>query len=768
MLELKDVLYNVVIKRSILAKAIDDNLVTNFNYNPRAMYTSYRDAYNKTDTIVSYSFSVNELARFTDDPTKLNQMLKNKDYIYIHLNKMEIEELLNTKRASVLKEYVEYNEYYRMLMGLPRMKMQGGTLIEDEAYFVYLPKDVKLQGVDNTIPLHRQPALAITTIINSGELDKLIVKHPTFQYLHFLGKGITPFQAREANEFDIIYSNNLNKKVVEFVDHYRGVRNNFLVNYYSEYDALKYTFYEGLQCVNLIMTTIANVNAYIPRHMLDSTVIEEKYIYDLFTSYGVPKWNFSTEHLQKLAYKLNILMRKKGSKQVLKEISDMFNEITIFKYFLYKKLKPDVTDLSVPAKDKYDLYYVKTPIMVDDPYEYLHDPSNLIPFGEVVNEDPKWGDEEGNKFENELLEKEHTWTEGKYISLNNKIDLITYSFEMSHFVRYVIEHEVPFKDITFYIDTADYRASLFEVITYLQCLIFRKLKISPDIPDTMSSVVYIYGIKYNIDLEYLKDLVKERFKYTEYSSRVKKILDNFIQMLDGKRYTIGDILDAFETNYVVLEELKKFQREVTDVEHFKTIDAVIKAISYSEKLPELYNYNTNLETFLGSYTANSIKLIQRMDELASTASSGQTEIPYNSEISEVINILRSYVNKARHKHVANILDTTQTMYSDYDLLSYIETIIEFFKSYTQDLLSKGVEYMIHDISEGLKITEKLIEVIEMEDWEQITFQILFTGSKNEVLRQIAHLFYIRDFPKIKECLTYVEPRTRNTKILYRN
>ena len=176
-------------------------------------------------------------------------------------------------------------------------------------------------------------------------------------------------------------------------------------------------------------------------------------------------------------------------------------------------------------------------------------------------------------------------------------------------------------------------------------------------------------------------------------------------MLDGKRYNIGNVLDAYENNLEIITHLKQLQRKVTDIEDFRILDYVIKAISYSEKLPEIYNHETNLEEFLSNYTPTSIKLINRMNELNLSRPNDPTV--YNSEISEVINVLRAEINTLKHKHTANLLDITQSLYSDFDLITYLEKIIDFFKSYTQDILSKGVEYLIHDISEGLKITEKL-------------------------------------------------------------
>ena len=457
-------------------------------------------------------------------------------------------------------------------------------------------------------------------------------------------------------------------------------------------------------------------------------------------------------------------MRKKGTKNVLLDISKTFNEISIFKYFLWKRLAPNNEDLSKSDKEKYDLFFVKAPIMADDPYEYVKDQDNLIPYKEVVSQDQTWG-EDGNDLEDEIKSMPFAYSESKYLTLNNKINLVSYSFEISFFVRYVIEHVKPFRDIKFYIDTATYEASLFEVVTYLQCLVYRKMKIEPSIPDCMQPMIYLYGIKYDIDLDRLKDIIKDHFKYTKMEKTLS--LNNFIQLLDGKRYNVGDVVNAYETNMELIYHLREVQRNMNDIRDYNKIGQILKAITYSEKLPELYNDNTNLEDFLATYTDSSVKLIQRMNEIKGSASNPKDETIYNHEISEVINILRSYVNLNKQKRMAELLDTTQTLYSDYDLLDYIEKIIDFFKSYTQDILSKGLEYSVHDIRDGCKTIEKLIYVMNLESWEQSTFLNVFTDRDNEILRQISNEKKMTDVCRTKEVLRHIDTLTGSTTVLSR-
>ena len=116
--------------------------------------------------------------------------------------------------------------------------------------------------------------------------------------------------------------------------------------------------------------------------------------------------------------------------------------------------------------------------------------------------------------------------------------------------------------------------------------------------------------------------------------------------------------------------LKEFQRNtLLDIRDYEAVDTVIKAVTYGEKIPEYYDNKTNLEEFLASYSPESLKLIIRMDEIGSEA---DFESAINNEISEVINYMREFVDEKKNTTFLNMLDTTQAVYSDSDLIKYLE------------------------------------------------------------------------------------------------
>lgn len=726
-MELKDIVRGVIIKRGILAEREDDRVYSQVGVSPYELFDEYKNAYNKTDSVSSYKFTTNDLKKYTEDIESIRYMLRNPNSIRYYLTKEQLENLLTLKRRETLSGYVELNNYYRTLMGLPNITWNNGAPKIDDSQIIYSPK---VDGVDSKTPIHRLSKSEQNILRNLGVLDVIYETHG-FEWIKYLGLEIDIMKLRTAKNFDIVYSDYDIPQMDQFVDLYRDIRNNYMVNYYKEYDVYQYQFYEPTVCLHLIMTALAAVNA----DSIFSLQIDEKDLYTLFESFGLPKFKFNKSYLLKLASKINTLLENKGTNYGLDNISKIFDSISIFKYFLIKKLKfngANTITADTKNEDKYDLFFVRAPLLEDDVFKYSDKEDNLIPFSKVVEQDPLWGFEDDN-LEKELMNEDFSFTESKYLTLENKVNIVTFSLECAYFYRYVIEHEKQFGKINFYLDTVDKNANLLELITYLQVLVFRKYQIQPDIPDNMNSVLFLYAIKNKVDYTKVKRHFKEHFKWHN-DPTLRQNIDDLIDILDGQNVDFKQALDIFETNYNVIQRLYELRKKVKYRDDYDAITSAIRAISYGEKIPELYNNKTNLEEFLFSYTPEGNKFRLRLLELENSPEKIQA---INHEITEMINQMRSYITEVRHRRIANIFNNMQNMYSDIDLIGYLEEIINFFKSYTQDLISRGFTYVVDDLEDQLQITERITLFLELEDWEVVLLSSLMNKYNKELVTLIS-------------------------------
>ena len=748
MITIQEIATGVAVKRSILAQKMDQGLAKEFDFDPRIYYQGYRDAYYEADTHMGYRFTIDEIAKYCNDIRLVNRMVADNTLVSSYLSKEDLDKLVADKRKYTLENYVEVNNYYRIYLGLPPiMKDKFGNYIDDPDYIFY--NKVPISGVDITKPVHKYNATERSLFSVSGELAKMIIANPKAKYLRYLDKDVDIVSLRDANEFEIIWFDKNDGKIRDFVEHYRAVRNQFMRSHYRELDAIQYPYYEGFICAYLLMAAMADYNANIPIQRLKNNEIDESEIYLLFESYGLPKFDFSQKYLLEIANRINTLTYKKGTKDGLQLISKMFEEISIYKYYIVKRLKNQgvLNYDGMSNKDKYELFFVKAPLSADDPYEYMQKEENVTPYMDVVSKDPRWG-VENDKLEDTLKDWEFSYSESKYLGLNNKIEISTFSLEMAYFYRYIIEHKDIVSKLKIYLDTVDVQADLFELITYMQALIFRKFKVSPDIPDTLSSIIYMYSIKNKVDYERLKLVFREHFKYHENKANI----DGFIDLLDNQDYTLNGIMDTFEINYKIIEYLYDLRSTLTRYDDYHMVDTIIKAITFGEKVPELYNNKTNLEDFLSTYNSHSSKYVVRINELLS---SSDPVASINNEITVIINLLRDQVDNIRHKKLLSLFDTAQNLYSDLDIIKYLEKIIDFYKSYTQDIIDRGVVYSMSDITDGLQIVEELKIRLDLKDWEVFTLSLLFTGDNTEYIRFLLDNFKKVDYFSQTEILSII-------------
>ena len=753
MITIQEIATGVAVKRYIMAQKLDQGLAEEFNYDPRIFYQAYRDAFFEADSHMGYRFTIDELAKYCNDIRQVNKMVADNTLVSSYLSKEDLESLLKEKRRYTLDNYVEVNNYYRKYLGLPPItKDDNGNYMDAKDYIFY--NKVPIAGIDITKPVHKYNETERSLFSVSGELDKMIIDNPKAHYLRYLDKNVDIITLRDAKEFDIIWFDKNDPKIRDFVEHYRAVRNQFMRSHYRELDAIQYPYYEGFICTYLLMAAMADYNANVPIQRLKNNEIDESELYLLFESYGLPKFDFSQKYLLEIANRINTLTYKKGTKNGLQLISSMFEEISIFKYYIVKRLKGRgaLNYEGMSNKDKYELFFVRAPLSTDDPYEYMQNEENVFPYMDIVSRDPRWG-VENDKLEDTLKEWDFSYSESKYLGLNNKIEISTFSLEMAFFYRYIIEHKDIVSKLKIFLDTVDVQADLFELITYMQALIFRKFKVSPDIPDMLPSVIHMYSIKNKLDYERLKLILREHFKYHEN----KVNIDGFIDLLEDQDYTLSNIMDTFEINYSIIEYLYEVRSSIRNYKDYEMVDSVLKAITYGEKIPELYNNKTNLEDFLSTYNSHSSKYVVRLNELSSSA---DPVASINNEITIIINLLKEKVYSLRQKRLLSLLDTSQNLFSDLDIIKYLEQIIDFYKSYTQDIIDRGVVYNLADITDGLQIVEDLKVQLNLKDWEVFTLSLLFTGNNTEYVKFLLDNFKKVDYLSQTEILSIIKEDVR--------
>ena len=301
MLKISDIVNKVIIKRSIMA-SIEDDLVYDRQENPYDNYQAYRDAYYKVDSFLGYRFYASDFEGLVEDAREVNRMVKDNSLIPYYLDDDTIRTLVERKRNSVLNSYEERNNYYRRYLGLPDIYYDEKMgYIENPSQIAYMTE--KINGIDIRKPIHRYNNIEKRLFKASGNLKKLIEARPDLPYLRYLDKDIDIINLRDGKPYDVVWYDKNDDEIVAFVDIYRSVRNKFITAHNNQYDDITYEFHESLMCCNLMLTALANYNANMPMENLNSIYNDKSQIYALFSTFGLPKFDFSMKILSEIAVK---------------------------------------------------------------------------------------------------------------------------------------------------------------------------------------------------------------------------------------------------------------------------------------------------------------------------------------------------------------------------------------------------------------------------------------------------------------------------------
>ena len=392
--------------------------------------------------------------------------------------------------------YVEENNYYRMLFGLPDM--------EDTDY-VYVTRMNTPWPMD--VPVHEMTIAQRMDMELQGYLDELIAAHPDKKYLKYLGsKCIDPFEARVANRFDILYCESDN---TTFEEDFRATynRNKNQVNrvYYSEAYKRASDLYENFlaMCI-LFMTVIQMGHRYLDtdtvRDFYDTESL--RYVYD---SYQVPFFSeIPLEYHVRIVKQMNRLIAYKGSSTVFFDLFDLFDagSMSIYSYYITKthRFNDDGTpvfsyneDGTPNNQEMYDVKFSKVRLF-NDPALEITDPANDVGYYDLTNTDPYWVNDK------ELLDKvfaeNYNYMETKYIGIQTILDVLGTTYKNAYFIKMLQDNKAAMDRLNIRWSATSSNVTLFEFFAYMAALYCRKYGYDGNLSDDLAYTATVLGYNF--------------------------------------------------------------------------------------------------------------------------------------------------------------------------------------------------------------------------------------------------------------------------------
>ena len=494
----------------------------------------------KVDTINAYKYSLdsntlmyagiydkNERHRIFVDPGILEREYREK-----------IPTILEYQRKKVIENYVEQNEYYRMLNGQPPLDETEVVYLDTEFLATYGFKD----DPDDRTPLHELPSDILIALESDGSLAEIQEMFPDKKYISYTAsRKISIVDARRAHNFDLLYfpkQDGNNRFYRDFLFYYEEAREYFTSAIYNHSFAARYEYYDGFIGLMILVMTIQRMISNLFK------VVVERDFYDLATlrlfleAFGVPFIELFTVQQQRMIVKnLNILLMKKQSTQVMYDVLDLlgYDSFELYKYVLVKQhkmvqenvesdYKPEfiykttVDDNGEPilvldASQSFDYYFVR--VNMKDPDVKLEDitADNAYDYEEITGRDPTWIDDD--ELALKLEQTDFNFIETKYVDVSVHVRMQNKMFELTYMARMLLDKYEDTSAIRISLARiSDNAFSLLECQVFLTCLMCKFNGMVPNILRRPSQILAVLGFNFHEDAEIIKrDILMENEEY---------------------------------------------------------------------------------------------------------------------------------------------------------------------------------------------------------------------------------------------------------------
>ena len=717
---LKETIPEIVVKYSAKAKEFE-------TVDTKREGDQYVCAKMKIDTFnnyIKFPRQVLQSAGFTDD--EIARYLNHPEDIPYNRR----DPVLNAMREYIVNNYVEQNNYYRMLYGLPDLEDTEEIWMDYELYEQY--------GVPPA-PIHEVSHDNLLMLESFGEIQKLIDRFPKKTYLTFLGKRrIEITIARLADNFEILYFPRLagqDNFYKEFMMTYESCREYFMSIIYNRFYTSKYDQYDNFIAFDILIMAI--------NKMISGALVrfKQREFYDIETmkiflnAYGVPLIStLNIQQLRLLCKNINILLKEKCTNKVFIDIMDLlsFGNIQVKKYYLIKQRKMtesgkpmfiykadehgNLTD-ELDLEKMYDFYFLHTTI---DNYRIQSiDMADRIEYQNMISGDLYWQEDE--KLKNKLLNSKFNYIETKYIDFDVIYRMQNLLFETEHLTRIVLDNPITKSIPISLTKLVSNDVRIYDAFIFLICMMCKYYHVKPSLLTNPSKVMYIKQFDFDEDLKVIvqdiegkcKTINSEKIFGFNFNANLTKIQEdiNLNRKLDKRllKYINALVLkdvNAINSMYIQIKELRNL-----------LIDQMMRAESI-----EVYNaYDKLYQTLLTTdYNRENFKLKngtipETYDEYLKESDYALYECYMNATTEDSISDIIDYITERFTTLFQDTKYLNQMKIMDDRQVQSIIKLLNFFKSYT---------VMIKDMNFLIILDDKYLNTMYMKSGVEINGNIV--------------------------------------------
>ena len=658
---------------------------------------------------------------------------------------------------TLIKEYInnyeETNSYYRMLHGLPPVGV--AHYIED-----WIPPDgiqFDLYDADgNPRPIHTFSAAEISILNQYGVIDEIMEKDPVkYEYMRHLGsKAIDYYLARRANRFDVLYIPEIESEAIYQMYRDKIDENKFYVlrTIYSE--AFKYgsDYYDNIISIFIILITMLDIISRVQEFIVRKEIFDIRSVQYIFQSNGIPFFDeIPLKYQIAMVKNLHTLLKYKSTAKCMVDICSLFgfDNIQIFKYYLLKNRKTSNgeyvysynEDGSENLSEEYELKFLKIPIDQDID-SYIRDSGSYYDYDEITFQDPSW---DGGRLHDEviaaILKEEFNLTKTKYMSIDSIIDVAKTAIQQNYFfnilydnvsLETMIQVQVPYISPGRYFNVAD-------LFTLLTSLTYKYSGYEDTLVTTQSNVLYVNGFNFKADLATLAQNIAQSKAIQSAKDEALEVLNKYQQPTISIP-SFNEMMNMYVNNLEVREELVAGMRNADNKEIYDIYKNLYDSLMIIEftldyyKNPDTGEYykdsdgDITYSEFLKHKDLDLYNIVAEIDKFEDDTSREQYIAVV---IDNIIYALEEFIDATEFQ---SLFSSIPAMSAD-AAKQYIQTVINFYKSYKVDFLGMNTIYTIDDKLDGLIKLIESADITRLFDKEELVGLNDYLGQLTTVIEK---------------------------------
>lgn len=600
-------------------------------------------------------------------------------------------QIVEEQAQRVIETYVENNEYYRMLYGLPRKTDYRWIYVTD---YDDIPHDV---------PIHQLDDRQLARLEIRGKIDELKEERPDAEYLDFLGIHRIDFvTARLAKPFEILRTGiPSNERALEmFENEYYGARRYVMATIYNRALFTTKTLYDPV--IGIMILCLAIRNTLVPNEV-DYLNFEE--ILDaILESYGMLRYfqKFPYTYKRRLVLAMDKILMIKGTDGVLLDICQLFQgtNFSANRYYLMKTHAKDIDGNVIftgdPHQD-YDLHFVKTSIR-DREIDYEEE--NVLDYNSVVNNDYLWQLNE-RELTSLLNENFNMWM-SKYIGVEAAYDLSELTFEICYFNNLLLQT----KDNTMKLYVTNKyaiggKSTLYTMIVFMLATMAKRSGFD-------GNIIY--------ELEHIAEIL--RFDYGDIEKELSEIINKYENQID--------VNDTLVPGYVPVR-LDEPMGIVSS--QYKMVEVYVNNRNlYDAILAEMHSTN-DIRKYIALSNAKDCMYISAMEERDFTKTNGDHANTYYEMLEDLDPMLANKLDSYDREEHSNELDRL--------LLYILEQLEDYFA--TEELKYLYLNTPNIYVTLVSKYLRTAINVFKASTVQLESINILFNAGDHDPIRVIDDL-----------------------------